>query len=29
MVPKISIENGIITKEGLVMSPPNIGWVCT
>ena len=29
MVPKISIENGIITKEGLVTCPPNIGWVCT
>ena len=29
MVPKISIENGINTKEGLVMCPPNIGWVCT
>ena len=29
MVPRISIENGINTKEGLVMCLPNIGWVCT
>ena len=29
MVPKISTENGMIIKEGLVMCLPNIGWVCT